>query len=200
MNTLKTYLWSACLLSIIAIPAHGDAYNSGHSKDAINVFQLVQWKGVGVPVSLPKGVGADVVAEGSPCYTVPMVQPQTGIEIGTGYDCITNPGSLVELGAGTVTTYYIFAFRGRGSLVSENRVVVRMADDTDSMNPIPTDSVSANDDMTHILGSFPTNNTIAGGTGFYRKAKGQVRVSGAVSLAHFPDEIVFDDLFVINYK
>ena len=164
----------------------------------VDVVHVVQWLGVGLPVSLPEGVGGDTVPAGTPCYEVPMVIPNTSIRIGSGYDCITNAGSLLDTGNGTVTTYYIFAFRGQGSIVSQNRVVVRAASDDDELNPISGDESPVNEHITHILGSFPSKDTIVDGARRFRNAKGRVRVSGAVSLANFPNEIVFDDLFIID--
>ena len=191
MKMIKQLLWTTGLLIFIALPIQANATGE------IGFTQIVQWKGAGLPVALPAGVGGDVVPEGTPCYEVPMVMPQTGIRIGTGFDCITNPGSLPSTGEGSVTTYYIFAFRGRGSIISENRVVVRLSEDYDDLNP---PSTPFNQNITHILGSFPSENTIVGGTRRFKKAEGKVRVSGAVSLANFPDEIVFDDLFVIDFE
>jgi hypothetical protein len=170
-----------------------------HAKGGLNLVRIVQWKGTATPVELPKSVGGDIVPAGTPCYEVEMVNPLTGWRIGTGYDCITNPGSLVVTGEGTVTTYYIFVFRGRGSIISHNRVVVRSSSDDDVYNPVPTGQDPVNLHFTHILGSFPNENTIAGGTRRFKNASGKVRVSGGVSLANFPDTIEFDDLFVIDF-
>ena len=191
MKMIKQLLWTTGLFIFVALPIQADATG------AVGFTQIVQWKGIGLPVALPVGVGGNVVPAGTACYEVPMVMPQTGIRIGTGFDCISNPGSLVDYGEGTVTTHYIFAFRGRGSIISENRVVVQLAADNDPMNQT---SNPVNTNLTHILGSFPSENTIAGGTRKFRKAEGKVRVSGAVSLANFPNEIVFDDLFLIDFE
>ena len=169
-----------------------------HAKGNANFVNIVQWKGSATPVELPEGVGGDVVLAGTPCYEVEMVNPATGWRIGTGYDCIANPGSLLDANEGTVTTYYIFSFLGRGSIISHNRVVVRSASDDDTYNPVPVGHGPVNSDFTHILGSFPTDNTIEGGTRRYKNASGRVRVSGGVSLTNFPTTIEFDDLFVID--
>jgi len=191
MNATKFFLCITSLLIFITMPAQATAGGT------VGFTQLVQWKGTGVPVELPAGVGGNVVPAGTPCYEVPMVMPQTGVRLGTGFDCISNPGSLPIVGEGSVTTYYIFAFLGRGSIISENRVVVRIAEDYDEAN---LTSLPFNTEVTHILGSFPTDNTIVGGTRRFENTEGKVRVSGAVSLANFPNEIVFDDLFVIDFK
>ena len=193
MKLFKLCLRTAGVFIVIILPFHTSIAGG------IGFTQIVQWKGVGEPVTLPAHIGGNVVPKGMPCYKVPMVMPQTGIRIGTGFDCITNPGSL-STGEGTVTTYYIFAFRGRGTIISENRVVVRLATDDDNMNPVPTGSPPVNENFTHILGSFPSENTIVGGTRKFRKVEGKVRVSGGVSLANFPAEIVFDDLFVFDLE
>lgn len=192
MSYIKKLMWLVAFLIVIPTQVNADG--------GFNISHLVQWKGTGVPVELPKGVGGKVVPAGTACYEVPMVIPQTGIRIGTGFDCISNSGSLVDTGEGTVTTYYIFVFSGLGSIISQNRVVVRNAADNDAYNPVPTGEDPVNKDLTHILGSFPDDDTIVGGTKRFKKTEGKVRVSGGVSLANFPSEIVFDDLFVIDLE
>jgi hypothetical protein len=194
MSLVKLCLRTVSVFIVTLLP-----FQSGIA-EGVGFTQIVQWKGVGEPVTLPAHIGRNVVPAGITCYKVPMVMPQTGIRIGTGFDCITNPGSLPAVGEGTVATYYIFAFRGRGTIISENRVVVRSALDSDEMNPVPIGSPPVNENLTHILGSFPSENTIVGGTKKYRKAQGKVRVSGGVSLADFPNTIVFDDLFVFDLQ
>ena len=171
---------------------------SAHA-DGLNIVRLVQWKGVGVPVALPEGLGGEAVPAGTPCYKVPMLLPNTAIRIGTGFDCLTNPGSLAGTGEGTVTTNYIFSFQGLGSIVSKNRVVIRSAADDDVLNPPGVEEQSVNKHITHILGSFPEGDNIVGGTHRFSEIEGgHVRVSGAVSLANFPQELVFDSLYVIE--
>jgi len=171
---------------------------SAHA-DSSGIIPLVQWKGTGVPVSLPEGLGGEVVPAGTPCYKVPMLLPNTAIRIGTGYDCLTNPGSLAATGEGTVTTNYIFAFHGLGAIVSQNRVVIRSAADDDVLNPQGLEASAVNQRITHILGSFPATDNIVGGTRRFRELHGgRVRVSGAVSLANFPEELVFDSFYTIE--
>ncbi|MGD8568514.1 MAG: hypothetical protein PVJ39_10530 [Gammaproteobacteria bacterium] len=194
MNLFKLCLKTVSVSIMIFLPFQSSIAGG------LGFTQIVQWKGVGEQVTLPAHIGRDVVPAGITCYKVPMVMPQTGIRIGTGFDCITNPGSLPAVGEGTVTTYYIFAFQGRGTIISENRVVVRSALDSDELNPVPMGSPPANENFTHILGSFPSENTVVGGTRKFRKAEGKVRVSGGVSLADFPNTIVFDDLFVFDLQ
>ncbi len=161
---------------------------------------LVQWKGVALPASLPAGVGGDTVPAGTSCFKLPMVTPGTNIRIGTGFDCIANLGSVPTTGEGTVTTYYIFVFGDEGSIVTQNRAVVRLSADDDPLNPIPVSGASGNGNSTHLVGSTSTENTIADGTRQFRNAEGNVHVTGAPNLASFPAQIVFDHIFVIDLK
>jgi hypothetical protein len=52
---------------------------------------------------------------------------------------------------------------------------------------------------THLIGSFPANNTVVDGTGRFHKTSGRVRVSGAAELSQYPEQIVFDHLFVMDF-
>lgn len=151
---------------------------------------VVQWKGTGTAGVLPPGVGGDVVPVGTECVIVEMVDPRTGLSIGTGYDCIVG---MTPVGDGLeVTTYYIFAFFKSGSIISLNTLTVQPVVDQGSIDA----------GMTHILGDFPFagENTIQGGTKKFLGAEGNARVSGGVNLSNFPDTIEFDDLFVITLE
>ncbi len=156
---------------------------------ATGINLVVQWKGTGTAGVLPPGVGGDVVPVGTECVIVEMVNPRTGLSIGTGYDCIVD---MTPVGEGLeVTTYYIFAFKG-GSIISRNLLTVQLVVDQGSIYA----------GMTHILGDHPFvgENTIQGGTKKFSNARGNVRVSGVVNLSNFPDTIEFDDLFVITLE
>jgi hypothetical protein len=149
---------------------------------------VVQWKGTGELGPLPAGVGGDVVPDEFPCVSVPMFEPSTGKRIGTGYDCVTDFGSLPTLGYGAVTTYYIFQFYKLGSIVSENTVTVQ---------PVVTGSMAG--DFSHVVGGFPTDDqdTIQGGTRAFKHAEGRVRVSGGVNVLQFPPQLGFNYLFKV---
>ena len=159
---------------------------------AIGINLVVQWKGTGTAGVLPPGVGGDVVPVGTECVIVEMVDPRTGLSLGTGYDCIVDMTPVGHGGDGIkVTTYYIFAFKD-GSIISLNSLTVQPVVDQGSIDV----------GMTHILGDFlfVDENSIQGGTKRFYNATGNVRVSGGVNLNNFPDTIEFDDLFVITLE
>lgn len=157
------------------------------SGDALNL--VVQWKGTGEIGPLPAGIGGDVVPEDFPCVSVPMLNPRTGQRIGTGYDCVTDFGSLPTLGYGAVTTYYIFHFDKQGSIITENIVTVQ-----------PMIPGSMDGGFSHVVGGFPTDDqdTIQGGTRGFKNAKGRVRASGGVNVLQFPPLLSFNYLFQIT--
>jgi len=161
---------------------------------------MVQWKGDAFPATLPANVGGDTVPEGSECFKVTMTNPNTGFEIGNGYDCITNLGSFVDTGEGTITTRYIFVFTDGSSIVTENRVIAKQVEDNDPLNPIPAGGESANGNSTHSIGGFPSNNTIIDGFQRFSKASGRVTVFGAPNLSFLPGKIVFDHLFLVEFN
>jgi len=159
--------------------------------DKAKDVRVVQWKGTGTNISveeLPEYI-ADLVPECGAyvaIFKVDMFDPTTGRLIGTGYDYITDLGTVPDVGSGVVTTCYIFDFSHSGAIISENELTVQ---------PALEDTCGS---LTHILGSFPGENTINGGTGKYENVEGRVRVSGGASLASFPESIEFDHLFVIT--
>lgn len=156
------------------------------SGPAVNL--VVQWKGTGELGPLPAGVGGDVVPEGFQCVSVVMLDPRTERRIGTGYDCVTDFGSLPVLGYGAVTTYYIFHFFNRGSIITENVVTVQ-----------PMLAGSMDGGFSHVVGGFPANDqdTIQGGTRAFKGVEGRVRASGGVNVLQFPPLLSFNYIFQI---
>lgn len=190
MNVIRSCIF-ACAILGLPLLSHADGFNT---------TQVVHWKGVGVPVQLPEGLGGDTVPAGTTCYKVPMFLASNGIRIGSGYDCIFALGSAATTGEGSVSTHYVFAFQGMGSFISENRVILRAGTDNDELNPVLDGEVAFNSEITHILGSLPQGDNIVDGTRRFRKVSGRVRASGAVSQANLPAELVFDTLYVIEFN
>ena len=178
------------MVSLVVILA--DAGEGGQDK-----VRVVQWKGTGTYVGNTSGNLsedlADLVPEGDEeceaIFKVDMFDPRTGRLIGTGYDYITN---ITHIGSGAVvTTCYIFDFSrsGNGAIISKNNVTVQPALEGNCGS------------LTLILGSFPDENTIEGGTAKFKNVEGRVRVSGGANLTNFagdPRSIEIDDLFVIT--
>lgn len=130
------------------------------------------------------------------CFEVPMFDLQTGLQLGTALDCLSD---IVDDGDGgvTLTDTTIFRFPRNGRLVSYGRVSIRELNDTESAPA-----------STHITGSVPlpgTKNIITRrGTQRFEGATGSVRLSGAVNMSEFTgaagSPIYFNCLFVIKVE
>jgi hypothetical protein len=120
------------------------------------------------------------------CFTTPMVDPENGVELGTGIDCL-NPN-----GAG-LRALSLFLFHG-GTLVTFGQT---------SVNSFAAGIGDAGGAVTHMTGSIPPApggdpSGIVGGTGRFRRASGIARVSGAVNLNDFPTTMDFDCVWILH--
>lgn len=183
------------LLAIFALVCVGFSFPI----QAADITLIVQFKGTGTAAPLPDHVSGGVLPAGTPCYRVAIVEPRSGFRLGTAYDCIANAGSILATGEGTGTTFYVYVF-AVGSIVSNNRVVLRNAADSDGLNPVPPGQTPVNKAFTHIAGSFPSEDTIVGGTGLFKNLKGRVSSLGGVSFANFPSNIEFSEMHLLTLR
>jgi hypothetical protein len=178
-----------CIMMSLVVVLAG-AGEEDKAKDVV-----VQWKGTGTYVGNTSGNLSGYLAGLVPTgdekcvaiFKVNMFDPTTGRCIGTGYDYITDlgEGDVLTNHSGVVTTCYIFDFSrsGHGAIISKNNVTIQ---------PALGDTCGS---LECILGSFPDEDTIKGGTGKYKHVEGGcVRVSGGVNLT----SMEFDHLFVIT--
>jgi hypothetical protein len=133
------------------------------------------------------------------CFDVDLVDPNNGLKLGTGSDCLSdvevlNPGapgcedptvSIAGCNVRLIDTA-IFQFSD-GTIVSQGAVSL----------PVALDEGTLNAGITHVTGSFPTDNNILYGTGRFENVQGRVRVSGGVNMTNTVagNEITFDCFF-----
>jgi hypothetical protein len=138
------------------------------------------------------------------CFDVDLVDPNSGEKLGTGSDCLSdlevlNPGDpgcenpAESIGGCDVrlldTTIFNFS---DGTLVSQGAVSIPVANDEDTLDA----------GITHVTGSFPTENNILYGTGRFENVQGKVRVSGGVNMSTTVEtnEITFDCFFHLQLE
>jgi hypothetical protein len=150
----------------------------------------------------------DTDGDGAPdkeanCFDVALVDPNSGLQLGTGSDCLSdvevlnpddpacNPAeSLVGCAVRLIDTA-IFQFID-GTVVAQGA----------GRLPVVLDDSSRSAGITHVTGSFPTTNNILYGTGRFENVQGQVRVSGAVDMTNTvaANEITFDCFFYLQIE
>ena len=138
---------------------------------------VVTLKGTGVPVETPPGVAGD-------CFETTLFNTHTGVAIGTGLDCL----EIIEASeAGlSINRTTVFKFP-QGDLHANGLTTVV---------PIFGDSSPGS---THIVGDVDdSTQNVVFGTKAFRMRTGNVRLSGAVNLADFPNTLGFNCIFVIN--
>lgn len=135
------------------------------------------------------GETRDIDGVSMECFDVELVDPESGMTVGTGSDCL-DLASIVEIGDDggfgiDNTTFFHFL---DGTLVSESRTTVQPVEES-------------TDGATHITGEVADVENIVEGTGRYRKAGGRTRLSGIVDMSSFDAEnrIGFDCIFVIDF-
>ena len=125
------------------------------------------------------------------CFDVNMINPGTGLSIGTATDCL-DMATITPIGESegfivVNTTFFNFE---DGTIVSRSETTVQPASD-----PLPTSGA------THITGELASGNNILSemGTERFKGATGSTRLSGAVDMSKFADGVVtFACIFVIN--
>ena len=118
------------------------------------------------------------------CFEIPLERLSNGKIIGTGIDCLSNIQADEETGAVTLSDVAVFNIK--------KNVLVSVGDVTIQPN------LTEDPNVTHITGSFPTEDNIVYGTKKFEDASGTIRLSGGVDMSQFPDTIFFDCIFVIN--
>ncbi|UCD69049.1 MAG: hypothetical protein JSW48_02850, partial [Betaproteobacteria bacterium] len=121
--------------------------------------------------------------KGALCYDVDLVNVRNGKIIGSATDCLTDIDAESGAPGVALTGTTFFFFRG-GTVVTRGLTTVQ---------PV----LHGSPDFTHITGAIPQegdNNVIYGDRKF-KHVRGTARLSGAVNLVNFPDEITFDCAF-----
>ena len=122
--------------------------------------------------------------EGALCYDVDLVDVKSGDVIGSATDCLTD---ISPVGDGVALTGTTFFFFPGGTVVTRGLTTVQ-----------PTTHGSAG--FTHITGAIPQagDNNVVYGDGKFKNASGPVRLSGAVDLTNFPEQAIFDCVFILD--
>jgi hypothetical protein len=141
----------------------------------------------GTNIDLPGDAGTNFT-----CFEVPLLDPNTGIQIGSGVDCLRfDDGTAPPEDEIRLTAYSFFVTPG-GTLVNSGTTSVRAFVDGFGNGGAPFP-------RSHLTGSVPDSNaqTFVGGTRRFDRTRGRARVSGAVDLVTGPTPF-FDCLWVIE--
>lgn len=152
--------------------------------DRVNLTMRLLGTAVGYESTVPD-IDGDGFDDPATCFDVEVFNAATGLKMGDGTDCLSN---ITPAGDGLQivgTTY--FKLPG-GTLISRGNTSVQ-----------PTTWGSPT--VTHITGAIPSpgDNSVLAGTGAFKGAKGEVRLSGAVNMSNIANgEISFDCLFIAD--
>lgn len=157
---------------------------SSFAGDRANLTMQLRGTAVGYDGMVPD-IDGDGFDDPATCFDVEVFNAATGLKMGEGTDCLSNITPFGE-GLQIVGTTY-FKLPG-GSLISRGNTSVQ-----------PTTWGSPT--VTHITGAIPSpgENNVIGGSGAFKRAKGTVRLSGAVNMSNIANnEITFDCLFIAD--
>jgi len=145
-----------------------------------NIVVTLAGTGVPVVVNIPN------VATPGACFQTNLFNTHTGALVGTGIDCIDIVGVDLAGTSFSVNRTTIFQFP-QGQLVANGLTTVVLKFGASS----PA--------FTHVVGDAdPATPNIIFGTGRFRNATGNVRLSGIVDLSSFPGTVGFNCIFVID--
>jgi hypothetical protein len=108
------------------------------------------------------------------CFEIPLIDMSSGVQLGTGVDCLRFDDTMFMPDQIGVTAYSFFVTPG-GTLVNRGMTSLRAL--------IPGFGDGGLPQRTHATGSIPNPSaqTLVAGTRRFHKAKGRARVSGAVN-------------------
>ena len=177
---MTKFIKTAISLSVLAV-AIGLAFfafgSSGAEAKEADPDIIVILRGAGVPVATP----ADVVGT---CLETDLFDASTNRLIGTGIDCLDF--AEVDGASFSINRTTVFNFP-EGRLVASGLTTV-----------VPIFGGSS-PDFTHVVGDVDdATDNIVSGTGRFKNATGNVRLSGIVNLSSFPTTIGFNCIFVID--
>jgi len=159
--------------------------------DAVSGTRLVvQFRGTGTAQSRTFDTTGDGIPDTTaPCFDAPIFNPATGLQIGTGSDCLDvisdDNGNIRLTGTG------FFTLDSGDTLVVQGNTTVRPV-----LQPTTRDGIN----FTHITGANGDDGILFG-TGAFTDATGGVRLSGQVDMSRLTsdNQIFFDCLFVIAF-
>ena len=121
------------------------------------------------------------------CFTVDMVELESGEVIGEGTDCL-DLASIVggAGGAFALSNTTFFNFDDYGTIKSQNRTTI---------SPV----VEGSPGLTHLTGDLPDADNILSGTDEFEDIEGTARLSGLVDLTNFPTTMTLNCIFVLTF-
>jgi hypothetical protein len=137
------------------------------------------------------------IADNFLCFEMPLLDPSTKVQVGTGIDCLDFGTDAPGDDQATVIAYSFFSTPG-GTLLNRGLTSVRAF--------VPGVGDGGEDEgmtrrRTHMTGSIPDPNaapSLVGGTKRFKNKVGSARVSGAVDLDG-PGLPLFDCMWVIDF-
>ncbi len=125
------------------------------------------------------------------CFDVNMIDPGTGLSVGTATDCLDlNSIEMIGDDGGMLVSNTTFFNFEDGTIASLSRTTIQPVSD-----PLPSTGA------THITGEIASGNNILSdmGTGSFKGATGSTRLSGAVDMSKMGEGVVtFACICVIN--
>ncbi|MCP4202854.1 MAG: hypothetical protein GY769_13100 [bacterium] len=171
-------LWRVGTLAGVLLLLAGSAVEARRADPDI----IVILRGTGTPVPTPSYVSPN----NGGCFKTDLYDARANRVIGTGIDClnIVDSSPAAEFSVDRTT---IFNFP-QGRLVARGLTTVV---------PIFGDSSPV---YTHVVGDVDdqTSNIESGGTRRFRRATGNVRLSGIVGMGDYPNTVEFNCIFVID--
>ena len=159
---------------------------------------LVQLKGTAIGETRDIDTDGDGLPDTTAtCFDIGLFDPRTGVQIGTASDCLSDINVVIDDDPGNAPMGWNMALTGTtffhlpgGTLVTQGLTTVRPA-----LHPTSQGGVT----FTHVTGANG-NGGIQYGTGKFKQAFGDARLSGLVNVSKLvtDGEITFDCLFVID--
>jgi len=152
---------------------------------------VVQFRGTGTAQPKSFDTSGDGVPDTTaPCFDAPIFNLETGLQIGSGSDCldvISDDDGNIQL-----TGYGFFILDSGDTLVVRGDTTVR---------PVLQPTTSGGINFTHITGANGDNGVLYG-TGRFLGASGAVRLSGQVDMSRLltNNQIFFDCIFVVAFN
>ena len=172
LQYIRHFTFMASLLVIGGAEASSQTFvvqMLGHSEFVGNVAEIADREGTKINFNRWGDTPADFA-----CFEMPLINPNAGIQIGTGIDCLRFDDTSLAPDQILVTAYSFYITPG-GTLVNRGKTSLRAL--------APGFGDGGDPQRTHATGSIPgpTDKTLVAGTGSFSKAEGRARVSGAVN-------------------
>ena len=123
------------------------------------------------------------------CHTMPLIDPATKLQLGSGIDCLADIQQDANGGL-TLTAVSMFILPS-GTIVSSGQTSLPAF-----INGFG-DAAGSDNARTHVSGAVPGGNNIIAATGQFAGMTGKVRLSGTMRIG---DTLFFDCIFVLDLE